>query len=108
MTRIHAAFLIALLVGLAACKDGMPSVAEIQQRVDASLKPGDSESKIIEVLKKTGWPYQFNDIENIYETAYPKTTKNILGIETSLRIRIFVNKDRSFNHAVIDEANGWF
>lgn len=91
---------------LGSCRSELPSVQEVQKTFDASLKPEDPETKIVSVLKRLGWSYHFDPINERYATGYPKTTKSILGVETSVAVWIFVNKDRSVNHIQVVEING--
>ena len=96
------------LLGFGSCKSELPSVGEIQKTFDASLRSGDPDAKIVDVLKRVGWPYQYDPINQRYATRYPRTTRSLIGIETSIAVWIFVNKDRSVNHIQVEEINGWF
>lgn len=96
-------FILIPLFAIFGCSDkGDPSVAEVEALIQKNLIPGDSGEKIVELLNRRGFPYNFNEFELRYESYAPKSqATNSKGVKSVIAIDIYVNKDRSFKRAEV-------
>jgi hypothetical protein len=97
----------AALLGLTSC-DSLPSVVEVRQHIDANLKPGDPESKVVAFLKQSGWLFGWDRFNRRYQATYGKTSKNIIGVERGIGIYIYLNDDRSYLRAEVENVYTYF
>jgi hypothetical protein len=80
-------------------------VADIEQLIQQNLKPGDPDAKIVEFLKRNGFPYNFNEFEHRYESGVPKSEEtDSKGVKSVITINIYVNDNRSFKKAEVRKA----
>jgi hypothetical protein len=94
--RIFVTLAVIALVELSSCSS-LPSTAEVRQQIEANLKPGDPESKVVAYLNQAGFhPVWF---VNRYQCSYPRTATSIVGEKTNIVIYVYLNEDRSFKKA---------
>ena len=101
--KLKLIFMLIPIFAIFGCNDkGDPSVAEVEKLIQQNLKPGDPDAKVVDLLNRSGFPYNFNEFELRYESYMPKSqTTDFNGMESVIGIDIYVNKDRSFKRAEV-------
>jgi hypothetical protein len=90
------------LFAIFGCHTDKAEVTKIQELIQQNLKPGDSDTKIVEFLKQNGFTYSFFDYMNRYECLVPKSENtDWKGVRGVIQMYIYVKADRTFNRAEV-------